>query len=188
MADGFVGSLEPHDAQTPLIMVWIFLVVDAILYVGLAHYIEEVTHGGRSLFFPFEPSKKSVKAAYDVELTQSLSSSSPLRINDSLDLANEAGTTDGSPSIHGPNAEIVVKMRNVSRSFTKGFFSSAPPVHALTNLTVSMAKDEITALLGQNGAGKTTAISILTGLFPPSEGDATRSFAIPSGAIALRPG
>ena len=173
VADGFVGSLEPHDAQTPLIMVWIFLVVDAILYVGLAHYIEEVTHGGRSLFFPFEPSKKSVRAAYDVELTQSLSSSSPLRINDSLNLANEAGTTDGSSSIHAPNAEIVVKMRNVSRSFTKGFFSSAPPVHALTNLTVSMAKDEITALLGQNGAGKTTAISILTGLFPATSGSAT---------------
>ena len=30
----------------------------------------------------------------------------------------------------------------------------------------------MTALLGQNGAGKTTTIGMLTGLFPPSEGDA----------------
>ena len=35
-----------------------------------------------------------------------------------------------------------------------------------------MYEGEITALLGHNGAGKTTTISMLTGLFPPTSGNA----------------
>ena len=33
-------------------------------------------------------------------------------------------------------------------------------------------KNETVALLGHNGAGKTTAIDMLTGMLQPSEGDA----------------
>ena len=44
---------------------------------------------------------------------------------------------------------------------------------ALSNLHLSIYEDQVTCLLGQNGAGKTTTIGILTGLFPPSEGEAT---------------
>ncbi len=35
-----------------------------------------------------------------------------------------------------------------------------------------MYEGQITALLGHNGAGKTTTISMLTGLFPPTSGNA----------------
>ena len=35
-----------------------------------------------------------------------------------------------------------------------------------------MYSGQITALLGHNGAGKTTAIGMLTGLFPPTAGHA----------------
>ena len=46
-------------------------------------------------------------------------------------------------------------------------------MHALTELSLTMYEGQVTGLLGQNGAGKTTAISILTGLFPPSSGTAS---------------
>lgn len=36
-----------------------------------------------------------------------------------------------------------------------------------------MYKGQIFALLGHNGAGKTTAISLLTGLFPKTSGNAS---------------
>ena len=43
---------------------------------------------------------------------------------------------------------------------------------AVDEMTLSIKSDEIIALLGHNGAGKTTAIYMLTGMLMPSEGDA----------------
>jgi len=43
---------------------------------------------------------------------------------------------------------------------------------ALHNLTLKVEADECFGLLGPNGAGKTTTISVLTGLYPPTKGNA----------------
>lgn len=43
---------------------------------------------------------------------------------------------------------------------------------AVNNLNLNMFEGQITVLLGHNGAGKTTTMSMLTGLFPPSQGTA----------------
>ena len=43
---------------------------------------------------------------------------------------------------------------------------------AVDNLNITMFSGQITALLGHNGAGKTTAISMLTGLISPDAGTA----------------
>lgn len=43
---------------------------------------------------------------------------------------------------------------------------------AVSGLTLNFLEDHITALLGHNGAGKSTTISMLTGLIQPSSGDA----------------
>ena len=47
------------------------------------------------------------------------------------------------------------------------------PLVAVSNLNMTMLEGQITALLGHNGAGKTTAISLLTGLLEPTRGVAT---------------
>ncbi|KAK1930710.1 ABC transporter A family member 2 [Phytophthora citrophthora] len=44
---------------------------------------------------------------------------------------------------------------------------------AVQGLNLTLYAGQISALLGHNGAGKTTTISMLTGLIPPTSGDAT---------------
>jgi len=43
---------------------------------------------------------------------------------------------------------------------------------AVDDLSLSIKEGEIIALLGHNGAGKTTAIYMLTGMLMPTHGDA----------------
>lgn len=43
---------------------------------------------------------------------------------------------------------------------------------AVEGLNINMYDDQITVLLGHNGAGKTTTMSMLTGMFPPTNGTA----------------
>ncbi|ETE64856.1 ATP-binding cassette sub-family A member 3, partial [Ophiophagus hannah] len=43
---------------------------------------------------------------------------------------------------------------------------------AVKDLTLNMYEGQITVLLGHNGAGKTTTLSMLTGLYPPTSGQA----------------
>lgn len=56
------------------------------------------------------------------------------------------------------------------RALRKQFGSD---VVALDNVSLAIGRGELTCLLGNNGAGKTTLVSCLTGLLPPSAGDAT---------------
>jgi ABC-type multidrug transport system ATPase subunit len=49
----------------------------------------------------------------------------------------------------------------------------SPPRLALNGFSLDMYAGHVTCLLGHNGAGKTTAVQLLTGLLTASEGDAT---------------
>jgi ABC-2 type transport system ATP-binding protein len=54
------------------------------------------------------------------------------------------------------------------RDLTKQFSGTMEP--AVKGISFSIQQEEIFGLLGPNGAGKTTTISILCGLFPPTQG------------------
>ena len=54
----------------------------------------------------------------------------------------------------------------------KTFSSAHGPVHAVRGVTLELSYGEIACLLGHNGAGKSTTISMLTGLLVPSSGEA----------------
>jgi ABC-2 type transport system ATP-binding protein len=79
----------------------------------------------------------------------------------------------------------VIEVRNVSRSFksvkkeegTKGAFGlllkPQVQVHqAVKDVSFSLEPGSFNGLIGANGAGKTTLLKILSGLIPPSEGEA----------------
>ncbi len=69
---------------------------------------------------------------------------------------------DSNPLLFNKNDNILIQ--KLSKKF--GDF------YAVKDLTFSIKKNEILTLLGHNGAGKTTAIYMLTGVLSPSSGDA----------------
>ncbi len=61
------------------------------------------------------------------------------------------------------DAGPLLEVRQVSKRFGG--------VHALERVTLALHAGEVVALAGDNGAGKSTLIKIVSGVFPPSEGE-----------------
>lgn len=73
---------------------------------------------------------------------------------------------------------MMIEMDNVSKTYytrekTGLFRSWAVPVQAVSNLSLQLRPGEIVGLLGLNGAGKTTAIRMLSTLLDPTSGRIT---------------
>jgi ATP-binding cassette subfamily A (ABC1) protein 3 len=87
-----------------------------------------------------------------------------------------SGQNDTEPNVEKPTQELQVKERNGECiqvcGLRKVFSTEDGEKVAVNNLSVTMYAGQITALLGHNGAGKSTTISMLTGLYPPTKGTA----------------
>ncbi len=59
--------------------------------------------------------------------------------------------------------EPVLSLKGVSKSF--------PGVRALSDVSFALRAGEVTALIGENGAGKSTIVKILTGIYIPDAGE-----------------
>jgi len=59
-------------------------------------------------------------------------------------------------------SSLMISVQNVSKFFG--------PVKAIQNISFEINKGEVVGFLGPNGAGKTTMMRLITGFFPPSEG------------------
>ena len=57
----------------------------------------------------------------------------------------------------------VLKLSGIGKSF--------PGVRALSGVSLSLYPGQVTALVGENGAGKSTTVKILTGIYQPDEGE-----------------
>ncbi|MFH2012826.1 MAG: ABC transporter ATP-binding protein [Pseudomonadota bacterium] len=58
----------------------------------------------------------------------------------------------------------MLRLKNINTFYGK--------VHALKNVSIHVNVGEIVALIGANGAGKTTVLNSISGINPPSEGEA----------------
>ncbi|NCO32152.1 sugar ABC transporter ATP-binding protein, partial [bacterium] len=59
--------------------------------------------------------------------------------------------------------EKILEVKNITKEF--------PGVKALTNFNFDLKKGEVHCLIGENGAGKSTFIKILSGAFKPNSGE-----------------
>jgi ABC-2 type transport system ATP-binding protein len=69
-----------------------------------------------------------------------------------------------------PQPAPMVQTTNLSKSYKR---NDGSKVEAVKDVNLEIYKGEIFSLLGPNGAGKTTTIAMISGLVPPSAGDAT---------------
>lgn len=73
--------------------------------------------------------------------------------NDHIDTTAGSGTSENA---------AVLSLRGISKEF--------PGVKALSDVSLDLYPGEVTALVGENGAGKSTMVKILTGIYQPSTG------------------
>ncbi len=65
-------------------------------------------------------------------------------------------------SVRAPAPEPILALDGISKSF--------PGVKALDRVALRLYPGQVTALVGENGAGKSTIVKILTGIYQPDEG------------------
>jgi len=85
-----------------------------------------------------------------------------------------------------PESEVVVSIRNLSRSFSSGCIKKSKPDEVLKGLNMNICRGEVFGFLGHNGAGKSTTIRILSGEIGLDDGVVTYNFA--SGSVSLGKG
>ena len=141
------------------------LLFDSVLYFCIAYYVDEVFPGEYGIPRPklFFLQKSFWNQNYEM-IPQTLAES----------LSTDGGDLKSAPV---PTAKIEtepsrlyagVRIQNLSKKYSNGKV-------AVKDFSLNMYEGQITSLLGHNGAGKTTIMSMLAGLFPPSAGNAVVS-------------
>ena len=131
-------------------MAWLFF--DTLLYSALAWILDQgLPDAMRSLPLAWRPwsslTAQPLHTPRDVEAGAAASDIEPLQTS----------------------APVVVAMRRLCKIFVRG----SRAVRAVDRLDLELVDGEIVVLLGHNGAGKSTAISMLSGVLRPTSGSVT---------------
>lgn len=90
-----------------------------------------------------------------------------------------------SPPNSVSSTDLAVRVSALSKTFYTGFFAPIPivrrwgfgklhrVVHAVSEVSFEITRGQVFALLGANGAGKSTTMKTLMGLIRPTQGDAS---------------
>eukprot|EP00039_Didymoeca_costata_P018298 m.332943 g.332943 ORF g.332943 m.332943 type:complete len:1731 (+) comp17035_c0_seq1:282-5474(+) len=128
------------------------LFFDTILYFIVAWYLEGIFPGEfgipKPFYFPLMPSYWFPSLAYKNVPDSDCQS---YKNDDRFEVVPD-GQTAG------------LDLRNISKKFGEKV--------AVKGTTLTLFENQITALLGHNGAGKSTTMNMITGLFPPTAGTA----------------
>ncbi|CAK0903562.1 unnamed protein product [Prorocentrum cordatum] len=154
--------------------VLLMLIVDIVLYQLLGWYIEKVFPGELGLpqpwYFLLMPSYWKSKVRQPTGAAVAAGPVAEQKDNKQL-VCWEAAADDLVPT---------AQIRNLAKTFAGvsrcggiigKLCGDAPPKRALKGISLDLHKGTVLGLLGHNGAGKSTTMSILTGIYPPTEGD-----------------
>jgi len=83
----------------------------------------------------------------------------------------EQVTRNGAVDSSGYGVQPVIDVRNLTKHFPVGGFVSKQVVHALEDVSFSMPRGEVVALVGESGAGKSTTARLLARLIATTSGE-----------------
>ncbi|EDR15973.1 uncharacterized protein LACBIDRAFT_187302 [Laccaria bicolor S238N-H82] len=148
------------DKQLVLLPLIIAAIIDIFLWPHFAVLLE------RRLYEPRQPSIKA-----------------------ELKFWNSAARTSNTQT-HPIDDDIAISIKNLNKTFKTSTFSSKGLVTAIADLSLEIPKRGIFVLLGSNGAGKSTALSVIGGLMSHTRGTITFQGGLsrpPRGTIGLVP-
>ncbi|KAJ3117495.1 ATP-binding cassette sub- A member 1 [Phlyctochytrium bullatum] len=161
------------DVPVPLVS-WLLMIGDVILYGLLLWYFDTVIKNeygsGNYPWFFLLPSywgytSKAKQAEADWINRIRSGRSAPVDADEDIDVRTERDVT------FTPNNGGAVKIINLRKEYRGNLFGKGGKV-AVKNTCLNLPEGKLLALLGQNGAGKSTTMSILAGLTPATGGDA----------------
>ncbi|XP_039703060.1 ATP-binding cassette sub-family A member 13 [Pteropus medius] len=157
-----VGQAPEQAGMTFAWVCWMIL-LDSVLYFLCGWYLSNLIPGTfgfrRPWHFPFA-------ASYWKDVCGLVAGRPHTPRPDLFFLSGDSGV-EGSSLPNGKGKQDGGPLGVTLVSVTKEY---EPRRAAVRDLTFTFHRDQITALLGANGAGKTTVISMLTGLCPPTSG------------------
>ncbi|XP_044541272.1 phospholipid-transporting ATPase ABCA7 [Gracilinanus agilis] len=143
------------------------LIFDAGVYALATWYIETIFPGQYGIpqpwYFPF---RKSYWCGEQTSASQYQAASSDVPPQGKSLIPSPIGFSSPRVLMEEPSPELQVGVS--LRNLVKYYPGCSRP--ALQGLSLDFYEGHITAFLGHNGAGKTTTLSILSGLFPPTQG------------------
>lgn len=142
------------DDNLTISMIMIILLIISFIQLSIALYVEQI-----------RPGEFGISQPWNFLFTKAFwQKPKNIKENDiSLDSMSKKSTEDFEKD--PVNHQIGIKILNL-----KKMYSSTKC--AVNGLTMNIFDDQITILLGKNGAGKSTTISMLTGMIRPSSGTA----------------
>ncbi|KAM8713674.1 hypothetical protein ACLKA7_013922 [Drosophila subpalustris] len=127
------------------------MIFGSILCIALCLYLDQLRPGGfrapRKWYFPF------TRAFYCPQRNPNDTSNEDEQVRNTNIMPFEEVTHDKA---------VIIDSRNLSKAFG--------PKQAVKNFSLKIYENEITVLLGHNGAGKTTILMLMAGLYAPTSG------------------
>ncbi|KAK9119373.1 hypothetical protein Scep_017466 [Stephania cephalantha] len=164
-----------------------WLVITSCLWFVLAIYFDNINPNSsgvrKSLIYFLSPGYWTGKGGSKVEeggvcsCTRSYVPPENTRSEDE-DVLEEENVVKQQTAQNEVDPNVAVQIRGLAKTYpgTRSMgcckCKTTSPYHAVIGLWVNFKKDQLFCLLGPNGAGKTTVINCLTGITPPTGGDA----------------
>ncbi|OMH83116.1 ABC transporter A family member 1 [Zancudomyces culisetae] len=176
----YIPSLDVSGVSPPVpapVTFYYYMLLNLAIYFVLLVYADNVVpneYGVRESMLFFLDPRYYYKLFISSRKGDSVSVQSWIKSLPAPDAPVEGEDTDVSAereSVRDPTVNYGLRVLDLKKVFRSGFLNRKK-FTAVNSLCFGIKEGQVLALLGQNGAGKSTTMNILSGMMPKSAGDA----------------